>query len=71
MYSVLSEIAINSNLADSTSKKPIGILNLKLWTEFHLTPLNRYLRPQQSSISEETLIRAIYSRKNKTRLTYK
>ena len=38
------------------TKKPIGILNLKLWTEFHLTPLNRYLRPQLSFISEETLI---------------
>ena len=38
------------------TKKPIGILNLKLWTEFHLTPLNRYLRPQLSLISEETLI---------------
>ena len=31
-------------------------MNLKLWTEFHLTPLNRYLRPQLSFISEETLI---------------
>ena len=38
------------------TKKPIGILNLKLWIEFHLTPLNRYLRPQLSLISEETLI---------------
>ena len=35
---------------------PIGILNLKLWTEIHLTPLNRYLRPKLSFISEETLI---------------
>ena len=40
----------------STSKKPIGILNLKPWTEFDFTPLNRYLRPQLSFISEETLI---------------
>ena len=39
-----------------TSKKPIGILNLKPWTEFDFTPLNRYLRPQLSFISEETLI---------------
>ena len=40
----------------STSKKSIGILNLKPWTEFDFTPLNRYLRPQLSFISEETLI---------------
>ena len=40
----------------STSKKPIGIFNLKPWTEFDFTPLNRYLRPQLSFISEETLI---------------
>ena len=40
----------------STSKKPIGIFNLKPWTEFDFTPLNRYLRPQMSFISEETLI---------------
>ena len=39
-----------------SSKKPIGILNLKPWTEFDFTPLNRYLRPQLSFISEETLI---------------
>ena len=40
----------------STSKKPIGILNLKPWTEFDFTPLNRYLRLQLSFISEETLV---------------
>ena len=40
----------------STSKKPIGILNLKPCTEFDFTPLNRHLRPQLSFISEETLI---------------
>ena len=40
----------------STSKKPIGIFNLKPWTEFDFTPLNRYLRPQLSFISEETPI---------------
>ena len=40
----------------STSKKPIGIFNLKPWTEFDFTPLNRYLRPQLSFISGETLI---------------
>ena len=39
-----------------TSKKPIGVLNLKSWTEFDFSPLNRYLRPQLSFISEETLI---------------
>ena len=40
----------------STSKKPIGILNLKPWTEFDFTPLNRYLRLQLSFISEEIFI---------------
>ena len=40
----------------TTSKKSIGILNLKPWTEFDFTPPNRYLRRQLSFISEETLI---------------
>ena len=38
-----------------TSKKPIGILNLKPWTEFVFTSLNRYLRSQLSFIAEEAL----------------
>ena len=39
-----------------TSKKPIGVLNLKPFTEFDFSPLNRYLRTQLPFISEETLI---------------
>ena len=39
-----------------TSKKPIGVLNLKPFTEFDFSPLNRYLRPQLSFIKRKPLL---------------